>query len=756
MPGVGATVNPLLKMAVMSGATSAVAHHLRKISDIDTVDNKGMSLLMHAAIRDHAGTCKLLLDAGADPYIKNLEGKTALCLTKTLERNNAMEVILDFIKRNSASEHPETPGPCNTSSDVLIRDFEGDESEPYDDPEWEADSEGSTPEDDTSILDSAVQMQSQMSSSELFDLDEDWTDIDIALPEIIWSNTKAFLQHEGWQLEKNLIIEGLNTGRLTFGQIDALAEYMGEQDTDYSERLMMVLTDLGVRIDGITCGFVYPSDIEFSEHEVIEADSQLADEALRFLWEMNNPANDPFWHYLIEARREPLLTREKEFELGVQMENGVQQIIEGISYFPPIISYLLTRVDSVSRWNISSIAVSKNEAMHEESESNDLSDDESEEIEANDTDGTESVEYFNELVGKFEVIRDLHFQVLVELERKDGKAAARHVLQEKIHGELSEMIFASDVLSDFATLTKSFTLALHNSENIIIKTGVDESRVDSGGSDIEQLKLSELQNNIVIPLDEFKLLSRKISAGEQNVRSTRFMMTTANLRLVVAIARKYQNQGLLLLDLIQEGNIGLMKAVERFDYRRGFKFSTYATWWVRQAITRAIADKGRNIRVPVHMVESMNKLRREIKMFQDEYGHNPTAGELSGYTNLSLKKVAIMLQTIEEEPVSLESLMEENPFELESIEEISDHNPAEEVTKTALIDMTARVLSTLTPKEEKIIKLRFGIDEDSDHTLEEVGRLFGVTRERIRQIESKALRKLRHPSRSKKLRSFAE
>jgi RNA polymerase primary sigma factor len=272
-----------------------------------------------------------------------------------------------------------------------------------------------------------------------------------------------------------------------------------------------------------------------------------------------------------------------------------------------------------------------------------------------------------------------------------------------------------------------------------------------------QRRLLEVERDSFLRIGEIKEINRKMSVGEAKARRAKKEMVEANLRLVISIAKKYTNRGLHFLDLIQEGNIGLMKAVDKFEYRRGYKFSTYATWWIRQAVTRAIADQARTIRIPVHMIETINKLIRTSRQLVQEIGREPTPEEIGARMEMPVEKVRKVLK-IAKEPISLETPIgeEEDSHLGDFIEDKNTPSPSEAVTALNLREMTDAVMLTLTPREEKVLRMRFGIGTSSDHTLEEVGQHFEVTRERIRQIEAKALRKLRHPSRSKRLKSFIE
>ncbi|NMG29876.1 RNA polymerase sigma factor RpoD [Aromatoleum evansii] len=615
---------------------------------------------------------------------------------------------------------------------------------------------------------------------------------------------------------KTLITLGKERGYLTYAEIsDHLPDDVA--DAEQIEGIIATFNNMGIRVfdeapaaEDLLMSDAVPStvDEDVAEEEAEQALSSVDSEFGR--------TTDPVRMYMREMGTVELLTREGEIEIAKRIEDGLRHMVQAISACPTTIVEMLELTDKVAQDEMridelvdglidpnaaateAEAAMSEAEEGDEDAEdeegADDVGDDDDENAEEKEAAANAAtlLQLKNEALARFAIIRELNERKMAALADRGSQDADYLSLQQQISDELLNIRFTAKSIERLCDSVRHMVEQVRGHERQILQLCVDRAGMPRQhfikvfpGKEVdldwlkdeialgknyaeglmrvhpavleEQQKLIDLQTRIGIPLKELKDINRQMSTGEAKMRRAKREMTEANLRLVISIAKKYTNRGLQFLDLIQEGNIGLMKAVDKFEYRRGYKFSTYATWWIRQAITRSIADQARTIRIPVHMIETINKMNRISRQILQETGQEPDPATLAEKMEMPEEKIRKIMK-ISKEPISMETpIGDDDDSHLgDFIEDQATLAPADAAMYSSLRDATSEVLDSLTAREAKVLRMRFGIEMNTDHTLEEVGKQFDVTRERIRQIEAKALRKLRHPSRSERLRSFLD
>ena len=599
---------------------------------------------------------------------------------------------------------------------------------------------------------------------------------------------------------KLLIAKGKEQGYLTFAEVN---DHLPQDivDSDQIEDIISMINDMGIQV------FESAPDADellMAESTTDEEVAEAAAQALATVESEIGRTTDPVRMYMREMGTVELLTREGEIEIAKRIEDGINQVQCSVAEYPEAITYLLDQWDlyEAEEIRLSDIIigfVDPNEEANPAPTATHIGSDLSKEELAEEDDDSEGDEEEEDTGPDPELARE-KFDAL-----RKQYAKTRDAIEAKGRSNATakrQIAALSEVFKEFRLIPKQFDRMVKNmrgmmdrvriQERLIMKHCVAQAKMPKkdfikafAGNETSTdwyfkilksnkpyvLVLETFQENIErsvskmnaveaetgLCIADIKDINRRMSIGEAKARRAKKEMVEANLRLVISIAKKYTNRGLQFLDLIQEGNIGLMKAVDKFEYRRGYKFSTYATWWIRQAITRSIADQARTIRIPVHMIETINKLNRISRQMLQEMGREPTPEELSERMIMPEDKIRKVLK-IAKEPISMETPIgdDEDSHLGDFIEDTTIIQPLDSATGGSLKDATQDVLAGLTQREAKVLRMRFGIDMNTDHTLEEVGKQFDVTRERIRQIEAKALRKLRHPSRSEQLRSFLD
>lgn len=697
-------LNRLLKMAVLAGVETAVRLHIRRGDDLDARDDKGRTPLMLAAAKGRAEVCKLLVEAGVNLGFTDSAGRDALALARKAGAKAAEAVIAEAVAVSAPADQEAEPPPVNIQSDTedinAPTPSADGQADGFDLSGWEEDEEEEVPAGDDMLAPQMAISHGILSNHLPINTAEDWTDIDADLPELRHP-VRTTDDGDVREAIRRLIVDAIREGSVPEERIVSLCTRRdGEPDGDNAALLSLVLAELGAETDER----VGPETAPPAREETSEEERNVS-EAMAFLDNVSSGQDDPLRLYMRDLRGEHLLTGQDEAYLGSEMVEGMTQALDGLAAWPEGVAEILAAVERVrsGRSDIDQVSSGRpGEIPAEDVESETLA--------------------------------------VAELEPECMEAA---------QGEADGLSAAT---RDFLVKAELVAALSHHAGD----GGQGEKALR------EAIAILGLSRFFLAGLAERQVISasdsparRRLMEGLGRAESARRRMTLANLRLVFSVAKRHQGRGLDFLDLIQEGNVGLMKAVERFDWRLGFKFSTYGVWWIRQQISRAVADQGKTIRIPVHVHQTLGKLSREIEFVERETGRRPSTAILADRMSMPQSRVAALWLLLDE-PVPLGRIDTERQELADMREDSLAPDPFVSVAFESLGKTLDAMLAELDPRDAEVLALRYGLNGGEEHTLEELGQMYGVTRERIRQIEAKALGRLRHPIRAEILKPFLE
>ncbi|MFC3651958.1 sigma-70 family RNA polymerase sigma factor [Dyella humi] len=792
-----ATLNRLFKLAALAGADAAVRVHLERGDHVDGRDVSGQTPLMLAARQNRASTCSLLLASGADVDLVDGEGKSALVIAQLANATQAIDVIQTFLDERAQTRTLEEPPADRERSNADGCQDPNVTASAEDDSAWVAEEEPIAPKGDSSIAAAAKAIQVVLSQHSFIDDYTDWSDVAAFLPERSVRPARPVDPDVRWPL-KSLLLKAMREGGVPDVDIQSFCENEdGERELDAENLIRLTLGELNILADERQV-----LRTEALQDVPDEREEQALEDALAFHDSVSASADFCFRVYQRDMGKTGLLTREEEIAVAKAIEDGLYQVQLALSKFPLAIGALLETFDAFlndklrlseflagfrdARETVSTVEI---EAALKGQVAPPADDDGDDTLLDEDTE--DAGELREEAIEQFERLRACYLSFCGAVER-NGFDHNAHTAREQVAREFMKVALSAAAIDGLANKLRSVLDNLDRHERALFDVMTRQVRMPrnefvaayaghegdvtwsdgligkhakwspevaiyKAAIDAEQEHLASISRKLFMPLSEVKIMALTIKSGVAKARRARNAMVEANLRLVLSIARRYTHRGEQFMDLVQDGNIGLMKAVDKFQYRRGYKFSTYATWWIRQSITRGLADRGRTVRLPVHMIESINKLGRLSREEWQRLGREPRAWELAVKMGLEVDNIRKLVRR-SGDVISLDEHVgehEQHP-RIEFLQDINTPSPLDLALDHGLVETVRVALGNLKPREAKILRLRFGIGENTDHTLEEVGKKFDLTRERIRQIEAKTLRKLRHPTRRGALITFMD